>query len=170
MNNFKFCYFSIQVFHGNVDNNTPYANSFTPPIKAQYVRLYPQVCRRHCTLRMELLGCELSGESHIIYFCILFKGKQSTVVCSVLLACSFSIFIDIHFCYKMSRAWFSEKEQEGEGKRETSSKTHYRMGLMQKGQCVSFSGQRKYNKFLLQTLVKFKCVFLILIATMIYVL
>ncbi|KAB0387449.1 hypothetical protein FD755_002405 [Muntiacus reevesi] len=49
------------VFHGNVDNNTPYANSFTPPIKAQYVRLYPQVCRRHCTLRMELLGCELSG-------------------------------------------------------------------------------------------------------------
>lgn len=50
-----------QVFRGNVDNNTPYANSFTPPIKSQYVRLYPQVCRRHCTLRMELLGCELSG-------------------------------------------------------------------------------------------------------------
>ncbi|XP_058685020.1 EGF-like repeat and discoidin I-like domain-containing protein 3, partial [Poecile atricapillus] len=49
------------VFRGNVDNNTPYANSFTPPIKAQYVRLYPQVCRRHCTLRMELLGCELTG-------------------------------------------------------------------------------------------------------------
>lgn len=52
---------SRQVFRGNVDNNTPYANSFTPPIKAQYVRLYPQVCRRHCTLRMELLGCELTG-------------------------------------------------------------------------------------------------------------
>ncbi|KFO27777.1 EGF-like repeat and discoidin I-like domain-containing protein 3 [Fukomys damarensis] len=50
-----------RVFRGNVDNNTPYANSFTPPIKAQYVRLYPQVCRRHCTLRMELLGCELAG-------------------------------------------------------------------------------------------------------------
>ncbi|XP_071995527.1 EGF-like repeat and discoidin I-like domain-containing protein 3 isoform X2 [Engystomops pustulosus] len=49
------------VFRGNVDNNTPYANSFTPPIEAQYIRLYPQVCRRHCTLRMELLGCELSG-------------------------------------------------------------------------------------------------------------
>ncbi|XP_066038621.1 EGF-like repeat and discoidin I-like domain-containing protein 3 [Chamaea fasciata] len=49
------------VFRGNVDNNTPYANSFTPPIKAQYIRLYPQVCRRHCTLRMELLGCELTG-------------------------------------------------------------------------------------------------------------
>uniref|UniRef100_H3DDB2 EGF like repeats and discoidin domains 3 n=1 Tax=Tetraodon nigroviridis TaxID=99883 RepID=H3DDB2_TETNG len=50
-----------QIFRGNVDNNTPSASSFTPPIEAQYVRIYPQVCRRHCTLRMELLGCELSG-------------------------------------------------------------------------------------------------------------
>uniref|UniRef100_A0A673H1R6 EGF like repeats and discoidin domains 3 n=1 Tax=Sinocyclocheilus rhinocerous TaxID=307959 RepID=A0A673H1R6_9TELE len=33
----------------------------TAPIEAQYVRIYPQVCRRHCTLRMELLGCELTG-------------------------------------------------------------------------------------------------------------
>lgn len=49
------------IFRGNVDNNAPSANSFTPPIEAQYVRIYPQVCRRHCTLRMELLGCELSG-------------------------------------------------------------------------------------------------------------
>ncbi|KAH0628074.1 hypothetical protein JD844_008768 [Phrynosoma platyrhinos] len=57
------------VFRGNVDNNTPYANSFTPPIKAQYIRLYPQVCRRHCTLRMELLGCELSGK----YFLVICK-------------------------------------------------------------------------------------------------
>lgn len=45
-----------------MDNNTPSSNSFTPPIEAQYVRIYPQVCRRHCTLRMELLGCELTGE------------------------------------------------------------------------------------------------------------
>uniref|UniRef100_A0A672L578 EGF-like repeat and discoidin I-like domain-containing protein 3 n=1 Tax=Sinocyclocheilus grahami TaxID=75366 RepID=A0A672L578_SINGR len=51
------------IFRGNIDNNTPFANSFTPPIEAQYVRIYPQVCRRHCTLRMELLGCELTGES-----------------------------------------------------------------------------------------------------------
>ncbi|TNN74436.1 EGF-like repeat and discoidin I-like domain-containing protein 3 [Liparis tanakae] len=49
------------IFRGNVDNNAPSANSFTPPVAAQYVRIYPQVCRRHCTLRMELLGCELTG-------------------------------------------------------------------------------------------------------------
>ncbi|CAB1319384.1 unnamed protein product [Coregonus sp. 'balchen'] len=48
------------IFRGNVENNAPSANSFTPPIEAQYVRIYPQVCRRHCTLRMELLGCELT--------------------------------------------------------------------------------------------------------------
>lgn len=46
-----------------MENNAPSANSFTPPIEAQYVRIYPQVCRRHCTLRMELLGCELTGGS-----------------------------------------------------------------------------------------------------------
>ncbi|XP_028828696.1 EGF-like repeat and discoidin I-like domain-containing protein 3 isoform X2 [Denticeps clupeoides] len=49
------------LFRGNVDNNTPYGNSFTPPIEAQYIRIHPQVCRKHCTLRMELLGCELTG-------------------------------------------------------------------------------------------------------------
>ncbi|XP_063066097.1 EGF-like repeat and discoidin I-like domain-containing protein 3 [Engraulis encrasicolus] len=48
-------------FSGNSDNNSPSANSFTPPIEAQYIRIYPQVCRGHCTLRMELLGCELTG-------------------------------------------------------------------------------------------------------------
>ena len=55
-----------QIFRGNVDNNTPSAGSFTPPIEAQYVRIYPQVCRRHCTLRMELLGCELSGRGRTL--------------------------------------------------------------------------------------------------------
>ncbi|MBN3297114.1 EDIL3 protein, partial [Amia calva] len=53
------------IFRGNVDNNTPSANSFTPPVEAQYVRIYPQVCRRHCTLRMEMLGCELTGKNYI---------------------------------------------------------------------------------------------------------
>ncbi|XP_048037057.1 EGF-like repeat and discoidin I-like domain-containing protein 3 isoform X2 [Megalobrama amblycephala] len=49
------------IFTGNTDNNAPSANSFSPPIEAQYIRVYPQVCRKHCTLRMELLGCELTG-------------------------------------------------------------------------------------------------------------
>ncbi|XP_050976457.1 EGF-like repeat and discoidin I-like domain-containing protein 3 isoform X3 [Labeo rohita] len=54
------------IFTGNTDNNSPSANSFSPPIEAQYIRIYPQVCRKHCTLRMELLGCELTGCSEPI--------------------------------------------------------------------------------------------------------
>ncbi|KAI4890426.1 hypothetical protein NFI96_010812 [Prochilodus magdalenae] len=49
------------IFTGNTDNNMPSANTFSPPIEAQYIRMYPQTCRKHCTLRMELLGCELTG-------------------------------------------------------------------------------------------------------------
>jgi len=51
----------MQMFTGNTDNNSPSVNYFSPPIEAQYIRIYPQVCRKHCTLRMELLGCELTG-------------------------------------------------------------------------------------------------------------
>ncbi|XP_073771364.1 EGF-like repeat and discoidin I-like domain-containing protein 3 isoform X7 [Danio rerio] len=49
------------IFTGNTDNSSPSVNSFSPPIEAQYIRVYPQICRKHCTLRMELLGCELTG-------------------------------------------------------------------------------------------------------------
>lgn len=49
------------IFTGNTDNNTPAENHFSPPIEAQYIRIYPQSCRKHCTLRAELLGCEFTG-------------------------------------------------------------------------------------------------------------
>lgn len=32
------------------------------PLEVQYVRLVPLLCHRGCTLRFELLGCELNGE------------------------------------------------------------------------------------------------------------
>ncbi|KAM6937023.1 lactadherin-like [Xenentodon cancila] len=49
------------VFVGNVDNDGTKTNLFDPPIIAQYIRIIPVVCRKACTLRMELVGCELSG-------------------------------------------------------------------------------------------------------------
>ncbi|KAM9469862.1 milk fat globule EGF and factor V/VIII domain containing b [Clarias gariepinus] len=49
------------VFVGNVDNDSTKTNLFDPPILAQYIRILPTVCRKGCTLRMELVGCELSG-------------------------------------------------------------------------------------------------------------
>ncbi|KAM6943068.1 lactadherin-like isoform 2-T2 [Xenentodon cancila] len=50
-----------KVFVGNTDNDGTKTNLFDPPIVAQYIRIIPVVCRRACTLRMELVGCELNG-------------------------------------------------------------------------------------------------------------
>lgn len=48
-------------FVGNQDNNSLKINMFNPTLEAQYIRLYPVSCHRGCTLRFELLGCELHG-------------------------------------------------------------------------------------------------------------
>ncbi|KAF7707538.1 milk fat globule EGF and factor V/VIII domain containing b isoform X1 [Silurus meridionalis] len=58
----------VQVFVGNVDNDSTKTNLFEPPIIAQYIRILPIVCRKACTLRMELVGCELSGCSEPLGF------------------------------------------------------------------------------------------------------
>ncbi|XP_048224896.1 lactadherin-like [Perognathus longimembris pacificus] len=47
-------------FEGNMDNNSLKINMFKTPLETQYVRLFPVDCRRGCTLRFELLGCELN--------------------------------------------------------------------------------------------------------------
>lgn len=51
-----------QIFQGNVDYGTMQTNMFDPPITAQFIRIYPVVCRRACTLRLELIGCEMNGK------------------------------------------------------------------------------------------------------------
>lgn len=48
-------------FLGNLDNNSLKVNMFNPTLEAQYIKLYPVSCHRGCTLRFELLGCELHG-------------------------------------------------------------------------------------------------------------
>ncbi|XP_015242013.1 PREDICTED: lactadherin isoform X3 [Cyprinodon variegatus] len=53
-----------QLFVGNVDNDGTKTNLFDPPIIAQYIRIIPVLCRRACTLRMELVGCELDVYSN----------------------------------------------------------------------------------------------------------
>ncbi|XP_016007106.1 lactadherin isoform X2 [Rousettus aegyptiacus] len=50
-----------KTFIGNLDNNGLKTNLFDVPLEVQYVRLVPTICHRSCTLRFELLGCELSG-------------------------------------------------------------------------------------------------------------
>ncbi|XP_018620650.1 lactadherin-like isoform X1 [Scleropages formosus] len=48
-----------ELFVGNMDNDGIKTNMFDPPIVAQHLRVLPVICRRACTLRMELVGCEL---------------------------------------------------------------------------------------------------------------
>ncbi|KAK7810161.1 hypothetical protein U0070_026784 [Myodes glareolus] len=48
-------------FLGNMDNSGLKVNMFSPAVEAQYIKLYPVSCYRGCTLRFELLGCELHG-------------------------------------------------------------------------------------------------------------
>ncbi|XP_072134217.1 EGF-like repeat and discoidin I-like domain-containing protein 3 isoform X4 [Mobula birostris] len=50
-----------KVFAGNRNNNDKKSNLINPPIIARYIRFVPVVCQRACTLRMELIGCELDG-------------------------------------------------------------------------------------------------------------
>lgn len=52
----------LQVFVGNNDNDGTKTNMFDPPLVAQFLRIVPVVCRRACTLRMELVGCDLNGK------------------------------------------------------------------------------------------------------------
>ncbi|XP_034987268.1 lactadherin isoform X2 [Zootoca vivipara] len=50
-----------KVFTGNSDNEDTKTNLFNFPVTAQYLRIYPVICRRACTLRFELVGCEMNG-------------------------------------------------------------------------------------------------------------
>ncbi|XP_032809070.2 lactadherin-like [Petromyzon marinus] len=50
-----------RIFPGNWDNSTPRVTALSPSITSRYVRLLPTICHNRCTLRMELLGCELTG-------------------------------------------------------------------------------------------------------------
>lgn len=77
-----------QVFIGNTDNDSTKTNLFDPSIVAQYIRIIPVVCRRACTLRMELVGCELNGKQNVgrpWHFIVQLYDKQS-VFCSILIA------------------------------------------------------------------------------------
>lgn len=50
-----------KIFMGNVDNSGLKVNMFDAPQELQYVRLMPVDCHRGCTLRLELLGCEVNA-------------------------------------------------------------------------------------------------------------
>lgn len=54
------CYSSpyLQLFQGNIDNNSHKKNLFEPPFYARFVRVLPWEWHERIALRMELLGCD----------------------------------------------------------------------------------------------------------------
>lgn len=53
-----------QMFYGNVDKDTPVLSEFPEPVVARYIRIYPQRWNGSLCLRLEVLGCPLSGNRH----------------------------------------------------------------------------------------------------------
>ncbi|CAL1594873.1 unnamed protein product [Knipowitschia caucasica] len=49
------------VFSGNMDKDSPKTSLLDPPLATRFLRIVPVVCRRACTMRLELIGCELRG-------------------------------------------------------------------------------------------------------------
>jgi len=57
-----------RVFDGNTDGETKVKNIFRLPVKARYVRFYPDTCYYNCDMRVGLLMCETACESgHLDY-------------------------------------------------------------------------------------------------------
>ncbi|XP_029785375.1 coagulation factor VIII isoform X3 [Suricata suricatta] len=52
---------TLTVFFGNVDSSGIKHNIFNPPIIARYIRLHPTHYSIRSTLRMELMGCDLTS-------------------------------------------------------------------------------------------------------------
>ena len=57
-----------RIFDGNTDGRTKVKNLFRLPVKARYVRFYPDTCYYNCDMRVGLLMCETACESgHLDY-------------------------------------------------------------------------------------------------------
>ncbi|XP_065145308.1 milk fat globule EGF and factor V/VIII domain containing a [Paramisgurnus dabryanus] len=76
-----------KVFVGNTDNDGTNMNMFDPPIVAQYIRIIPVVCRKACTLRMELVGCDLNVHSSA-FSCTDPLGMKSRLISDTQLSAS----------------------------------------------------------------------------------
>ena len=57
-----------RIFDGNHNSNSKIKNHFRLPVKARYVRFYPDTCYYNCDMRVGLLLCEVDCESgHLDY-------------------------------------------------------------------------------------------------------
>ncbi|XP_038068481.1 uncharacterized protein LOC119737907 [Patiria miniata] len=54
---------SPQTFPGNIDQTTPVTSMFDQPIRARFIRIRPTAYNRWPSMRMELIGCKITGDS-----------------------------------------------------------------------------------------------------------
>uniref|UniRef100_A0A8C6ZUF4 F5/8 type C domain-containing protein n=1 Tax=Nothoprocta perdicaria TaxID=30464 RepID=A0A8C6ZUF4_NOTPE len=52
------------MFYGNVDKDTPVLTEFPEPVVARYIRVFPRSWNGSLCMRLEVLGCPLSGDSY----------------------------------------------------------------------------------------------------------
>uniref|UniRef100_A0A3B3HNQ1 F5/8 type C domain-containing protein n=1 Tax=Oryzias latipes TaxID=8090 RepID=A0A3B3HNQ1_ORYLA len=54
----------LQLFFANSDKESPVMNRLAVPVVARYIRVIPQSWNGSLCMRLEVLGCPLSGEPH----------------------------------------------------------------------------------------------------------
>ena len=78
--------FIFQLFIANSDASTIAKNVLEQPIQARYVRINPVGYRRHMSMRIEIIGCDIPNNSSnslnvsYCYFGDHFSGYQLTNV------------------------------------------------------------------------------------------
>ena len=54
--------FPLKVFPGNTEGDIIHTNRILPPFHARYVRVHPQTWNGRICMRLELYGCESTGQ------------------------------------------------------------------------------------------------------------
>ncbi|CAH1776815.1 unnamed protein product [Owenia fusiformis] len=50
------------ILQGNSDDDTKVTNQLNPPLEAKYVRINPQTCNNHCSMRFDVIGCPIANQ------------------------------------------------------------------------------------------------------------
>ena len=131
----------IQVFQGNSERQIVVINRFRSPIRARFIRMYPQTWHGHISMRLELYGCS--------------RGKKLQVPCQINISefRMFSWWLRMHFSRGLLD-WKGTFRVSLENVRVNSSKiavfvTNESYSEIQNKECLFYhSGSQKKKRFL----------------------
>lgn len=80
---------SRQVFQGNTNYLQEVRNNFISPIEARFIRISPVQWHQRIALKMELLGCQLSGRANRTWnsMLVIAQDRQTSSNCFSFLFC-----------------------------------------------------------------------------------